>query len=50
LAIVLVAAFITSAFLPSGSPERTIAQIVTGVAAVALATLLYRHFRASTYH
>jgi len=50
LAIVLVAAFITSAFLPSGSPGRPIAQIVTGVAAVALATLLYRHFRASTYH
>ena len=25
-------------------------QIVTGVAAVALSTLLYRHFRASTYH
>jgi hypothetical protein len=50
LAIVVVAAFITSAFLPTGSPGRTITQIVTGVAAVALTTLLYRHFRASTYH
>jgi hypothetical protein len=49
LAIVVVAALITSAFLPTGSPGRTIAPIVTGVAAVALATLLYRHFRASTY-
>ncbi len=50
LALLLVAAFITTAFLPSGSPGHTIAQIITAVAAVALATLLYRHFRASTYH
>jgi hypothetical protein len=49
LALVLVTAFITTAFLPSGSPGRTIAQIITGVASVALAALLYRHFRASTY-